>query len=173
VTGCTTIVDSSKDPYYGWALEHAPDVAVSVAHLVRDPRGAEFSRARKHGPGGLGLVRSALGWDFGHVAAEVLWSGEPRRYVRIRYEDFVARPHETAAELRRLVGAADGAGPEPSSGIVELPVHHTVSGNRNRFEAGSTQIRLDDAWQTGLSERHRRLVTGLTRPLLRRYGYAA
>lgn len=54
---------------------------------------------------------------------------------------------------------------------VELGLDHTVSGNRNRFETGEVAIRLDDAWRRGLSPRRRAVVTALTLPLLRRYGY--
>jgi hypothetical protein len=173
VTGCRAIIDSSKDPYYGWVLGQAPGLEVSIVHLVRDPHGTEFSRARKHGPDRIGLVRGALGWSFGHAAAEILWSKDHVRYTRIRYEDFAKRPQEIVEALRRLAGAQNGPAARPSASTFELPVHHTVSGNRNRFEAGPTTIRLDDAWRDGLAPRDRRVVTALTLPLLRRYRYRA
>jgi hypothetical protein len=171
VTGCTTIVDSSKDPYYGWALGHGRGLEVFVVHLVRDPRACEFSRARKHGPGGIGLVRTALGWNLTHASAEALRSDDARRYVRIRYEDFAARPHEIADALRRLADDPAEAARPPSPDAVALGVDHTVSGNRNRFQTGEVAIRLDDEWRNGLAPGRRRLVTALTQPLLHRYGY--
>ncbi len=40
-----------------------------------------------------------------------------------------------------------------------------------RFSAGKTPLRLDEQWRTELPGGDRRLVTMLTAPMLRRYGY--
>jgi hypothetical protein len=40
-----------------------------------------------------------------------------------------------------------------------------------RFTVGRVRLHHDDAWRTALPVRHRRLVSALTAPLLRAYGY--
>jgi hypothetical protein len=40
-----------------------------------------------------------------------------------------------------------------------------------RFSSGPLVIRRDDAWRTEMDAGDRRLVTTITGPLLRRYGY--
>jgi hypothetical protein len=44
-------------------------------------------------------------------------------------------------------------------------------GNPMRMDNGPVKLRLDDQWRSSMGPRHRRLVTVMTKPLLRRYGY--
>jgi hypothetical protein len=46
-----------------------------------------------------------------------------------------------------------------------------VSGNPMRFKTGRLDLRLDDAWRREMPHRQAALVTGLTWPLQRWYGY--
>jgi hypothetical protein len=55
---------------------------------------------------------------------------------------------------------------------VALSPTHSVKGNPNRFRTGIVDLRLDDEWRHAMRPSERRLVTTLTLPLLRRYGYA-
>ena len=50
-------------------------------------------------------------------------------------------------------------------------MNHTVAGNPARHRHGLVPMRLDDEWRTAMPTRDRRLVTAMTYPLLRRYGY--
>jgi hypothetical protein len=50
-------------------------------------------------------------------------------------------------------------------------VSHTVSGNPNRFETGAVELRPDREWISKMSPRNKALVTALTLPLLKHYGY--
>jgi len=54
---------------------------------------------------------------------------------------------------------------------MELGVHHTVAGNPMRFTVGTTPVRLDEAWRREMPAGRRRLVSAITAPLRRRYGY--
>ncbi len=54
---------------------------------------------------------------------------------------------------------------------VDLPSGHIPAGNRMRLLSGSVTLRVDDAWRRELDPHARRLVTRITWPLLRRYGY--
>jgi hypothetical protein len=48
-----------------------------------------------------------------------------------------------------------------------------VSGNPMRFDTGDVPLRLDDQWLRGMSRLDWTVVTALTLPRLRRYGYHA
>jgi hypothetical protein len=180
VTGARVVVDSSKLPTYGRLVDVAPGVDLTVVHLVRDPRATAFSWQRKkrlpdrQTPSFMqrqGPAKAALLWSVWNATAERLWSRRPARYLRIRYEDFMARPMGTVERIVSAIGEpADGL-PFVSETEVELARTHTVAGNPSRFSTGVVELRPDDAWEAGLSTRHRSVVTALTWPLLRRYGY--
>jgi hypothetical protein len=177
------VVDSSIDPAYGFMLRHVPGLDLRVVHFVRDSRGTAFSWTRK-------VVRTdivdrdvymrrfhpgvtAVRWSVYHLLVHALARlGVPS--LRVRYEDVVRRPAE---QFRRAAGFLEleidgevdlGAFRE---GAFELDVNHTVAGNRVRLHRGSVPVRLDDEWTRAMPVRQRRLVTLLSWPLLRAYGY--
>lgn len=181
VTGASVIVDSSKQPTYGWLVDQLPNVDVRVVHLVRDSRAAAFSWLR-HKPtpdrptGGemerRGAARSAALWNVWNVTTELLWAGEPTRRHRLRYEELTAAP---AAELRRVLALVDKADvplPGVDDDAATLAVTHTVAGNPSRLVSGRVEIRADDEWREGLGRLDRAEVTSLTAPLLLHYGYS-
>ena len=43
---------------------------------------------------------------------------------------------------------------------------------RARFKRGTVALRVDDEWERELSVKDRRLVTALTFPLMKHYGYS-
>ncbi len=179
VTGSRVVVDSSKEPAHGFAMGMIPSVDLYVLHLIRDPRAAAYSWLKKKPQPDsetrqymvrFSPQKSAALWDSWNAAAEALWRRTPERYMRLRYEDFVADPRESFERILGLLGA--GAEP-PLAGEneVKLGVSHTVSGNPNRFDTGAVALRPDQAWTEKMSPRDRNLVTALTLPLLLRYGY--
>ena len=179
VTGARVIVDSSKTPAYGWALERTPGVEMYVVHLVRDPRATAYSwLKKKHQPdrGEAGYMdqhppaKSSALWTSWNATAERLW-GRSDRYLRLRYEDFVADPRATLQRILTLVDERDAEPPFIEGREVELGTTHTIAGNPNRFASGKTELRLDDEWMHRMGRRDRALVTALTLPLLARYGY--
>ena len=183
VTGSRVIVDSSIDPSYCYVLRHVPGVDLRVVHFIRDSRGTAFSWTRsvrrsdvvdravympRFHPG-----VTALRWSVYHVLLHVVGRlGVPT--LRVRYEDVVRRPEQ---QIRR---AAEFAGEDIEGmldlgafrpGAFELGTDHTVAGNRVRLRRGSVPVRVDDEWRRAMSRRHRGLVTVLSWPLLRLYGY--
>lgn len=175
------IVDSSKEPAYGYAVGMAPGLDLYVLHLVRDSRAAAYSWSKKkpqpdtedrefmhrHSP-----AKSAALWDSWNAAAETLWRRTPERYLRLRYEDFVVNPRQSFERILKLIGEEGSELPLASEREVKLGVSHTVSGNPNRFDTGSVELRPDEAWKKMMKPRDRALVTALTLPLLKRYHYA-
>lgn len=190
-SGADIIVDSSKLSSYAALLDMLPDVEVTVVHLVRDSRAVAFSwKRRKERPdryrsGVLmaqqSIPKSVAVWTAQNAAVEAFWHDKPERYVRVRYEDFIAEPEAT---VRRVLGTVGITGPEvsrpfdvdaaASDGVlshVRLGRHHTVSGNPVRHDHGVTPLRVDDEWQRAMPRGSRLVVTGGTVGLLHRYGY--
>ena len=179
-TGARVIVDSSKNPMYGRVLGTVPSIDLYVVHLVRDPRAAAYSWLRKKmqpDRGEFGYMdqhapaKSSVLWTLWNGASGVFWGRTPGRYLRLRYEDFVADPREALTRILEMVGEGGADLPFVSGRAVELGVSHTVAGNPNRFKTGGIELRLDDEWKGKMRIRDRALVTLLTFPLLKRYGY--
>ncbi|WJK43438.1 sulfotransferase [Solwaraspora sp. WMMA2056] len=179
--GPVVIVDSSKLPPYGALLRDLPGIDLRVLHLVRDPRGTTFSWRRRRGLDGAGdqklmsrppVWKAALLWRVWNAATVRLFGGDgPDRYLRIRYEDVVADP---AGQLRRIASFAglDPAGlPLDAAGRVTLAPTHSVAGNPSRHRTGAVPITDDAEWLRALPGRSYAVVTAVTLPLLRRFGY--
>jgi Sulfotransferase family len=179
VTGSQVIVDSSKEPAHGYAMSLVSGVDFRVVHLIRDPRAAAYSWLKKkpqpdskeieHMHRQSPAMSSAL-WDAWNASAEALWRRTPEKYLRLRYEDFVADPRESLKRILEFVGLTAEL-PLAGEREVRLGISHTVSGNPNRFETGAVELRPDREWMDKMEPRHRALVTALTFPLLKHYGY--
>jgi Sulfotransferase family len=181
VSGSRVIVDTSKEPAYGYALGMVPGIDLRVLHLVRDPRAAAYSWAKKkRQPDSTERefmhrktpTQSAVLWDTWNTAIEALWRRMPARYLRLRYEDFIAGPRRSFEEILNLTDEEDAELPLVGERDVKLGISHTVSGNPNRFDRGTVELRQDRAWQEQMKSRDRALVTALTLPLLARYHYS-
>ncbi len=178
-TGCRVLVDSSKLPSYGWLLDSLPGIELHVLHLVRDPRATAWSWLRRKRlpdtrPPRLMQrqppLKSAAMWTAWNLVAALLWSRSPR-YLRLRYEDLVARPEEAARRIAALVGESPGRLPFPAPQTVVLAPTHSVAGNPGRLRTGEVALLLDDEWASRLRARHKLVVTLATWPLLLRYRY--
>ena len=179
VTGSRVIVDSSKEPAHGYAMSLVPGVDFRVVHLIRDPRAAAYSWLKKKPQPDseeiehmvrFSPAKSSALWDSWNASAEALWRRTPEKYLRIRYEDFVADPRESLERILGLVGVTAEL-PLAGEREVRLGVSHTVSGNPNRFDTGAVELRPDHEWISSMNPRDRTLVTALTLPLLSHYGY--
>jgi hypothetical protein len=183
-TNAKVIVDSSKFPLYGAALQQIPVIDLYVVHLVRDARAVAYSWRRQEerrvgSVGGLDPlfrrrndpVRSALKWNVSNLLAEFLRKDCAQRYMRLRYEDFIAAPQQT---LRCLVShAGEIASPLPIEGESQVRIerNHAVSGNPVRFRSGTVKLVLDDEWKSSMKNSDKMITTSLTWPLLKRYEY--
>jgi hypothetical protein len=182
VTGAKLIVDSSKRSSNAALLASIPELDPFFLHLVRDPRGVAYSRQRRKinpdsdVPMEMGINRptnSAMAWLGWNVSAEaVVLRQDPRRVVRLRYEDFANDPAGTVASILDFVGEGGKSLPFKDQRTVHLTGNHTVSGNPARFSQGEIQIREDDAWHRELPAGARNRVAALTLPLILRYGYS-
>ncbi|WP_110180502.1 sulfotransferase [Nocardioides solisilvae] len=179
VTGARVLVDSSKEIPTAVTLSHLPDLDLRALHVVRDPRGVAWSWARtvaRPEAGGEPMprfspARSTALWVSGNLTVEALaWRGTP--LARLRYEDLVADPEgEVAAAWAALDLPGEPALPMLGPHEVDLGPCHSVAGNPMRFRTGPTALRADEEWRSRMPARDRRLVTALSAPLLRRFGY--
>ncbi len=177
VSGESVIVDSSKDPSYAFVLHAAGGVDLSLLHLIRDSRAVAFSWTRPK-------LRPEVHSHVAHMATRsparsgVLWTGyhllfewlerHVRRYYRVRYEDFVAEPERVLAEITQWLQAGVDV---PVDSLRAADVVHDISGNPLRFDDQPLRVSADEEWTTRMPRRAHRIVTLLTGPLLRRYGY--
>lgn len=176
VSDSRIIVDSSKSPTYLFVLRLMPLLDVYVVHIVRDPRGVQHSALKRMRAGHPGyrdhsVARSALSWDAKNLSHELLAMHFRNRYLRVRYEDFVADPLKTLAQVRTLLREPGLALPEVEHNTIDLARNHSMTGSPSRREFGRTTLRPDNAWTREMDSKPRSLVTRLTLPMLIRYGY--
>ncbi len=174
--GARVVVDSTKREDNAALLHLLPSIEPYIVHLVRDPRAVIYSWSRKERGAGHAHrlpTPGALGWlSRNRAAAEIRTAYEPHRSILVRYEDFVRRPRQTILAIAELVGERLGSLPLVGERTVRLATNHTAGGNRMRFTGGDIELRADDRWLTEQRWVDRLLTTGLTLPMLRRYGYA-
>ena len=183
VTGAQVVVDASKGPALGQALRGASTIDLRMLNVVRDPRAVAWSWnsrvARPHATSGTTQMwripahRAAAQWSALQLEVEAIASLGGVPSARLRYEDFVADP------VGSLVAATAALGvplspvdlPTVEEGRMELGPSHGLSGNPGRFRSGTIELRRDDRWVTEMPSTDRGVVTALTLPLLRAYGY--
>jgi hypothetical protein len=146
--------------------------------MVRDPRGVAYS-FQKHAAKTTGLeghivaVRAAVRWLAKHLTNEAVRRRYgPQRWLLVRYERFVDDPRHAVEAVAKMLGASPPL-VDLSPGIpITVPEVHGPDGSRwRRFVGTEVILDLDDQWQKELHPVDRVLVTLLTYPLLRRYGY--
>lgn len=169
------VVDSSKHPSYLYLISSIASISLTVLHLTRDPRAVAYSWQRiRVEPGHpqreymhtFQPWETAFLWDLWNVATERLSRQGAACRQRLRYEDLVSAP-------RQCVGALSN--PEPSMSRATPQTRHqsghSLSGNPMRFEQGPIRVQDDDEWSRLMTGRQQLLVTALTSPFLRRFGY--
>lgn len=183
VTGCESIVDATKLPTLALVLREHTDLDLRVIHVIRDARGVAYSWTKtKRRPGATTAsgaymhinspVKTALQWNLQNsVFALFPYLGLPTH--KVRYEDIFTHLEAVLAGLAEFIGAKDSeaALPMNSTSSVVLPEKHAIGGNPMRFELGTVQLNLDEAWKAELPERDRLAVSVCAAPLLWRYGY--
>jgi hypothetical protein len=172
-TGARVIVDSSKRTGDAALLRLLPDVDPYVLHVVRDPRAVAYSWSHRSGTPPSELATAGEWLSFSALGEAVKVRLGRGRSMVLRHEDFAQQPRVSLERILRLVGA-DGTA-LPLTGLedrtVEFGENHTVAGHWTRFNRGTTDLRLSTEWRAKQRPAQRRLVTGLTLPLLPRYGY--
>lgn len=182
VTGGARIVDSSKDPIHAEMLAGLDDVELRLVHLVRDSRAVAHSWQRKRRRPEVhwqeeymprfSTMRSATAWSVKNALMARFGAGLERRSL-VRYEDLVRSP---GRELARIIEDLDlPAAPalieQLAQGSVCLETDHTVAGNPVRFRTGELVLKQDNEWRSAMAPWRRGLVSAMTWPGLRSFGY--
>lgn len=174
------IIDGSKLPPYGLLLRQQPGIELFVLHLVRDPRATAFSWLRRKPTRdtaeGAAMQRqetwkSSLLWTVWNLTVVRFWKDDGPQVCRVRYEDFVADPVGQLSRVATMVGADPDRLPFVGPDRVQLAPTHSVAGNPNRHDTGVVRLRADDQWRTDMTRWDRAVVTLVTAPGLRRFGY--
>jgi hypothetical protein len=183
VAGNRVVIDSSKDPAPVFLLRASQCIDLRVLHLVRDSRGVAYSWTKAvRRPEIIGRVAEMPRFSSGYVSARWnafnlsfhLAAGLGVRTARIEYEAFARSPLSCLNRaLEQLDMEPMGLPGSLAEGFVDVDVQHTVSGNPIRLTRNShrIEIRVDDEWRSRLPKNERRVVTLMTAPLLRAYGY--
>jgi hypothetical protein len=179
-SGASVVVDSSKDPRFGFLLSSVPGVELYTLHLVRDSRAVAWSWQRQRlrpeihwqqeCMPRLGTVKSTVFWSVPNILARLM-RRRSAGYMALRYEDFVAQPRQYTERILDFVGVAAPSAELLDRALTERKVTHTVSGNPMRFDQGQLRIKPDTEWVEAMPAASRRAVTLLTWPLLLRYRY--
>lgn len=185
VTGCRVVVDASKGPALGQALAGSVGIDLRMLNVVRDPRAVAWSWNRRvdrpHATVGeaqmwrIPVHRAAAQWSALQLEMEAIGRLGGVRSARLRYEDFVADPVASLVAATAALGLPLGPADLPTvhAGAFRLAPSHGLSGNPSRFRSGEIALRPDDQWATRMPMRDRAVVTALTLPLLKAYGYPA
>ena len=181
VTSARIVVDTSKRPLDAAVLAGVPDIDHYVLHIVRDPRAVVHSwrRTKAFTAGGQSrtmgtrsLPSTTRRWSANCLSAEALRRRVPvARWSHLRYEDFADDPRSAVQAIVELLGEPKTTSPFLDDHTVLLHPNHIVAGNPSRFTTGPVTIRADMAWRSQMPVRDQQLVSMLTFPLLRRYGY--
>ena len=183
VTDSSVVVDASKGPALGQALAGAPGVDLRMLNVVRDPRAVAWSWKRHverpHAVSGkeemwrIPAHRAAAQWSTLQLEIEAISGLGGVRSARLHYEDFVADPVGTLVAATAALGVplTRAELPTVDQGQVVLGPSHGLSGNPGRFRSGPLELRRDDGWIRDMPSTDRAVVTALTLPLLRTYGY--
>jgi hypothetical protein len=182
VGNARVIVDSSKDPAYALTLWRTFAKDLTVAHLVRDSRAVAYSWGQqkpsldREGTDGdmprFDAGRVGVKWTTYNSAMELLKAIDVP-YVRVRYDDLIDDPAHQISRIAMVLGEPDVANDLPflNEAQASISVQHTIAGNPMRFGSGELTLHHDDRWKTRTNAKDRRVVTALTWPLLRRYGF--
>jgi hypothetical protein len=181
VTQSDSLVESSKQASYAALLTSVPGLRVHVIHLVRESRAVAYSwlRTMQRLDGGregelmpiVSPERSAIRWMYHNLGVELL-RRRAASHTLVRYEDLVARPEPTLRTiLRRTKTPVSDSIEFLDSAVAKLRVDHTVSGNPARIQSGPARLAVDDEWRWAMRPGDARIVSLLTLPLLKRYGY--
>lgn len=171
-TGARVIVDTTKIPGEAALLPRMKGIKPVFVHLVRDPVAVANSwRSPKEYVYTMSASKSTAYWRGFNIASRWILRRYPKQSMLLRYEDFIADPATTIAELLRRCDLDPADNPVDGQSV-ELHTNHTVTGNPDRFRTGATVIRpTDDSWTRALPRRARLAAMLVAWPMSWRYGY--
>ncbi len=164
VAGKSVFFDASKNPMTIVHLGNQPDVDLYVVHLVRDVRGASYSKRKNQER--TNWRQNVDAWVQSNRNIEIQLRRLPAdRWIRIRYEDLCRAPTETINLFFEFCGL-EPAGLPHDFGSIE---HHIVGNRMRLMERG--QVKLDEAWRRALTLDEQACAERRAGWMQARYGY--
>lgn len=178
-TGARVIVDSTKWPAHPGLFGHVDGVDPYGLHITRDPRAVANSYKRGKSTAEdhpdmprYGAFHSATSWAARNLMVELARGPLDRGRVKhVRYEDLVRAPDRWLDDIVTQMGETYDRSPFLDGHRVRISGNHLVGGNPDRFHRSTVEVRPDERWRAEIRSSDALLVTVLTAPLLRRYGY--
>lgn len=175
----SVVIDSTKAISNALLLRHLNMIDLRLVHLVRDSRGVAYSWTKAQKKAEQGDDRMMDQFHPAHMAWRWLtWNtlfanfdkiGVP--VLRVRYEDLIADPQDTVERVLAFGGLEKTELDFIDGQTITLEPTHSIAGNPSRFKTGEMELRPDEAWRTELDPKESKLVSTITYPLLRKYGY--
>lgn len=177
ISGASVIVDSSKHPAFPYLLSKDNSIDLFLGHLIRDSRAVAFSCNKKKLRPEIywekalmprsSFFQTSMKWAAFNLALEKC-SDKVSKSVKIKYEEFCDCPEETINGILAYFGVEVDCSFDKS---IDQNIQHSISGNPIRFKKGPISIRKDDEWEDKMNWFSKKMVTVLTYPLLKKYGY--
>ncbi|MGD1871907.1 MAG: sulfotransferase [Mastigocoleus sp.] len=176
-TKSRVIVDSSKVVWYASILEMLPNIELYVFHLIRNSNGVCYSLSRRKSGGEeesqwYNPLHASLSWTAKNSLVEKWLGGKKDRYLRMRYEDFVANPKIAIDTIQDLLQEEFLNPFSGEQNLLNVDGDHVIGGSpSSRSQTGIMKLKTDDKWKKEMNIMEKSLVTGLTFPLLMKYRY--
>jgi len=176
------IIDSSKDPQYGYLLGMLPEIELYILHLIRDSRAVAYSWSRRKlfypdvtsrdYMDRYNSIRSSFQWNARNIIAESCLRRGFVPYMRLRYEDLIEKPQESIKCILNMLGekTVDLSFIKQNSVRINK-ASHSVFGNPGRFRIGIVKLKLDNEWKAKMRILNEISVMAITWPLLLKYRY--
>ncbi|MBT8401329.1 MAG: sulfotransferase [Rhodothermia bacterium] len=175
VSGCEVVLDTSKSPLLLPFLVGHASFELYVIHLIRDPRGVEYSFQKRKVSGHKRLkdhstAKGALHWILMNKAIEDVLGRVDCMSMTLRYEDFTERPRECSDIILNWMGV-ESALPWTNGVSLHMTPTHTIVGSPHRFNTGNVAIRKDEKWRTLLPRENASRAWRIAGSFAKRYGY--
>ncbi len=131
-----------------------------VIHLLRDPRA--FAASSK--VFGVSATRAARNWRDFHKNVQRITTLVSEQVIRVRYEDFCAKPEEVLSAIQKNMGVQG----EKLLHKIDSRVHWLGNATMKKF---SGKIQHNEKWKSELTPSEQFDVGRLTRKVARQFGY--
>jgi len=117
-------------------------------------------------------LRSSISWLVVNKIALDLKKHNNIKYLFIRYEDLVLNTQDTLKKIYYFLGIESNFKKLfIDKNTIYLDTNHTVAGNPIRFKTGKFELKLDEEWRYKFRKDLKLLVTLITLPYLKKFGY--
>lgn len=166
VTGCSIIVDSSKDARRLKVLYLTEPEPFKLIYMIRDGRAVAASKMRGTD---MSMKEAAMWWVSANNRS--LWSQRgipPPQILRVHYEVLC---RELESTMRHICDFLDIPFDEKNMLVLKKTGAHSIGGNPMRFRKNETKIQLDERWRKQLSKEDLLIFDRIAGKMNRQFGY--